>query len=611
MAETFGLLLLTGLTVETAAGTAAVGALTIGATGISVATVVGTAALLGTSIAVAYATQPGVPKPSEAGGTQAMKQAIAPRPFGYGRCRLAGAYMLYESDALYSYDVVALHQGRIGGIVHYFLNEDLVWLNASSYVARIADPSTGSRYGTSVQPISNVLIEHRLGLGTETAYVEVVSALPELWSNDHRGDGVASLLLRCKRTDGVAEFTTAFPRGLPKLSVVADLAPVFDPRNPAHDREDPDTWAVSSNSVLNLLDYLTNPERGGPGQDWDVLVQPVLAALMAEADICDEPVTRADGSTEPRYTCNGRAFLNTDPADVQAAILATCDGWMCERGDGTLALTVGKYRAPTVTIAARHILGLSVERGVPDEDVVNEFQITWTAPGNDYREAPGAPWRDLASIAEIGRVRSRPLQLTWVQSHSQARRLAKRAMARQTASLRGTLLVSLFGVRALGERWLRVQDGDTADLSDAVVEVTRAKVDLANARVELDYVLVNPNEIEAFDAAQEEGETPTFDSRLTPTPTGATWSASGGAIRVLINEPPGARTDLTFAVEYKLAAADTWTRQVFTTPVDLGATLQMTTAVVPAGTYDVRIASIGAGAGGALSPWTTEDSVVI
>lgn len=598
MAETIGLVILSTLTAEaTAWGTVAVVSSTA-------ATVVGTGVLLGGALALSYLVKPDVPKPND--GTQPLKQAIPPRPFGYGRCRISGSYMLFENPEYgapgdeYSYDVLALHQGEIGGIVHYFLNEDLVYLDGSDLVFHFANDDD-RRYG--IDGTQAVLIETRLGLDTETAYTTVTAALPELWTSAHRGDGIASLMLRCRANSNLENFPKTFPRGLPKPSVVADLSAVYDPRI--------DDFTVSTNPVLQLLDYLTSEDRG-LGLDWDDVIEPVDDGLMDEADICDELVTKADGSTEKRYQSSGWAYLTTDPAEVIGALLASCDGWMAEAGDGTLVLKVGKYRAPTITLTDDHIVGFSIDHGVPDEEVVNEIRFSFTAPGNDYRAADGNAFQDAASIAEIGRIRSRSQSYDWVQSHSQCRRLAKRAMARSVATMRGSLVTSLYGLQVLGQRWVKVQSGEIDDLSDAVIEISRAKVDIQNARVAFEWTLVNPNAIDAWDAATEEGTAPTFDSQLTPLPRNATVSSpGGGVIRVVIDEPPGGRTDLTYAVEYKLAAASVWTRQVFASPTDLGDTLQMDTIALPAGTYHVRVASIGAGAGGALSPWTTTDSIVL
>ncbi len=604
MAEAVGYLVLYGLEAAGAVGSAAaVGGATV-FTGLTVAGAVGTAAILGVSVAVAFATAPKVPSAGGQGGSQPIRQAIPPRPFGYGRARLAGAYVLYEAklDGNESLDVLALHQGRIAGIVHHYLGDDLIGLNGSSFVADGFNFSPDDLRYAANNIEDQIQIKTRLGAATETAYAEIIASLPTLWTADHRGDGVASLMMICL-DEPAATFAEVYPRGLPKPSVVADLSPIWDPRDLAQEREDPDTWEVSSNPVLQLLDYLTHDDRG-PALDY-ALIEPVLDDWMAEADLCDAAVDKADGSTEPRYKSDGWAFLSTDPAEVLGAILATCDGWLAEAGDGTLTLTVGSYRAPSITLTDDHIVGFALQKGMADEDIVNEVQFTYTAPQANWRDVPGVSMRDEESIAEIGAVRSERLELTWVQSHAQGRRLAKRKLARNQAPARGTLTVGLYGLKCLGQRWVGVRSRLIADLANAVIEISKVRIDLANARVTLDWTLVNPNEIDAWDAAEEEGDPPAYF----PVPENVTAAdaGAGNQINVEFDALDPAEPWLYYVVERRVGTSGPWTRQVFAptfnagspgtiTPAytDIGgARFRLQTAAVGAGTYSVRVAATG------------------
>lgn len=600
MAEAVGALIFYGL--ETAGVVAAgTGATTIFA-GLTVATAVGAAAVLGVSAAVAFANAPKVPKSGEAGFAQPIRQAIPPRPFGYGRSRVAGAYMLFEVDPsnFTSIDVVALHQGRIAGVVHHYLNEDIVGVNpgTNAVVALHTGEVTEdeNRYGAFTGDL--VFIETRQGLATETAYTSVASALPALWSSAHRGDGLASLALRCLNV-GAGDVPAVYPRGLPKPSIVGDLSPIWDPRDPAQDRDDPDTWGVSSNPVLQLLDYLTHEDRG-PALDYETFIAPVIDEWMAEADICDEAVAKADGSTEPRYRSDGWAFLSTDPAEVIRAILSTCDGWLAEGGDGTLRLKVGLFRDPRsiaggVVLNDDHIVGFTIDTGVADESVINEVQFTYTAPQSNWREVAGVSTRDEASIAELGRVRSERLELTWVQSHSQGRRLSKRKLLRNQATSRGQLVTGLYGLKALGERWVGVRSRLITDLANAVIEISKVRIDLANARVTLDWTLVNPNEIDAWDPEEEEGTPPNYF----PVPENVTAAdaGAGNEINVEFDELDPAQPWLYYVVDYRAGSSGPWTREVFHARTYLtgvgGGRVRLQTSSVPPGTYALRIAATG------------------
>lgn len=600
MAEAVGILLLEAVGVVGAESTILI-------PGLSLAGAVGGAALIGGSIAASYLLQstPEVPKPTD--GTQVLKQGMPPRIFGYGRARLAGAYMLYETGTDgYSYDVMALHWGRIHGFVCFYLHDDLVNFSNGVLGGGVVSiqTSTGNdgrysstNYNGSAQ---DCYLDVRKGAATETHYTTVVAGLPEMWTTSHRGDGIASALLRCGPTafDNVMHL---WPRGLPKLSVVADLSPVYDPRSPANSRLPSTTWSISYNPVLQLIDYLTGDR--GPQLDWDECIAPVLDELMAEANYCDELVTLADGHSEPRYQSHGWAYATTDPADVIATILATCDGWFAERGDGTISIKVGRYRTPTVTFTDAHILGYSIDKGVPDEEVVNEQRFTYTPPQNHYREAQGDPWQDSASISEIGRVRSRTMALTWVHSHTQARRLAKRAMSRHQATIRGTLQTTLYGLAGLGERWIAVQSDTLSDLANAVIEITRARIDLANAVVSFDFVLVNPNEIDAWDPDTEEGSAPDF----LPVPViSVTATGSAGSQRANISFSDPNMDHLSWRVEYKRASDPSWFGQTFATYA-----LPLQTVTLSPGTWFVRCAASAPQGTNVLGNWSALGSVVI
>jgi hypothetical protein len=594
MAETIGLIILGGLeSVGVVESAAALGATTIFGS-LTVATAVGATALLGVSVAVAFATRPDVPKPSD--GSQPIKQAIPPRPFGYGRCRLAGAYMLYEVDpsTKASWDVLAFHQGKIEAIVGYYLNDDLVALNDSGVVDDVLNaPSNDQRYGVGTAS-TLVTIKANLGLDTETAFADVIAAVPTLWTSAHRGDGVASFYMKCAQVSP-SSVLTFYPRGLPRPSVIADLSPIWDPRDEAQDPDDPDTWAVSSNPVLQLLDYLTNART--LGLSYADLIEPVIDAWMAQADICDESVNKLDGSTEPRYKSDGWAFLSTDPAEIIAALLATCDGWLAENGDGTLTLKVGKYSAPSVTFTDDHILGFSIDKGVPDEEFINEMQFSYNAPEGHYKEGPGVAFRDETSISEVGRVKSQSLTLAWVQSHAQGRRLAKRALARAQATVRGQIVTNLYGIKGLGERWIGVQSRTITDLSDAVIEISgKAQIDLANGRITYDFTLVNTNTIDAWDETTEEGDPPSYFPEFASL---AVTDNGGGThkIKVQFTAPDPSTDWLEYILDYRLGSSGAWTREIIASLNEgggytvSGGKVTILSSAVGAGTYQVRVAA--------------------
>lgn len=496
MPETIGLLILSAIGV---ADFVIIGTVTLSA-------VIGAVAIAAVAIGLQMLLAKGMPKQDD--GSQALRQTIPARIGAYGRVRLGGRYMLYEEHNGVSLDILALVGGKITGFEKYFLNDDEVTLAVDGVV----QAGTDGRYGKGL-----LQIRTRLGEATETAYPEVVDVLAgDVWTNDHRGDGIASAMLRCTSTDA-EEFQEIYPHGLPQPSFVIAGYAVWDPRDAGQSRADPSTWVFSTNPVLQLLDYLTHPDHG-MALDYDTLIAPVIDEWAAEADLCDALVARVSGSHK-RYESNGWFTFDTKPEDVIGSLLSTCDGWMAERGDGTLAIKVGVYRGPNApTIKAKHVLAFTASYGVPDEERVNELTLSFISPDHDYKDTPLTPWRDEDDISESGRVRSQALSMGWVQSYPQVRRLAKRAMARLKPTLRGSIVTTLYGLVHLGERWVRVQYPTVSGLEDAVVEIQKADIDLMAGRITFEWVKIDPDTIDAWTPATEEGPPPPEPEKLTKLP---------------------------------------------------------------------------------------------
>jgi hypothetical protein len=597
---------------------AGVGLFAFFGTTVTLGAVVGGAILIAGSIglqlllrqSVSPGMAPGSPAlPGPDSGHQALRQAIPSRISGYGESvRIAGSFMLYEEALGISWDIQALFFGQLTSINGYYLHDDVVEVDGSGIVQTLGD----GRYTGGV-----ITIKTRLGLNAETAYSEVTAALPAIWDSTYKGNGIASAMMRCESTADPTTWHNTYPRGLPQLSVVASLLAIFDPRGPV--------TQVSNNPVLQLIDFLTNDDRG-MGLAYDTLIAPVIGVLMAEANLCDDFVTTAAGGTERRYTSRGTFPLDSDPANVVNTILDTCDGWISENGDGTLALKVGVYRAPSFVLEAEHIKGFSLQKGMADEEVVNELTIDYTAADADYKTVPGQPWQDAVSIAELGRIRSQRFALPWVYSHAQSRRLAKRRMAQLNAPIRGTIITSLFGLQALGERWIQVAASEaSADLTDLVIEVRGITIDLLNAQCTFKFVSVNPNGIDAWTPATEEGSAPTIPSKLVTPPPPVPQNIEvfpigdfeplppAGTFVVTIDDP--GRADLTLQSAWRVnGSGDPFVNDPLTAPTiqseyDGRLGIRGGFAIASPGTYEVKVRSFGpAGAGSAFS---SSDTVVI
>lgn len=537
-----------------------------------------------------------------------LRQAIPPRRAGYGRARISGAYLLFEEMEGVSYDTLAIHDGKIDGIEEHYLHDDLVTLNENHVVQELAD----GRYHAGGDPDTPgggiIRFETALGEDTETPNPWFIAALGDIWTADHRGDGIARIDLRCRSVKS-EDFSWVYPFGLPQPSVVARLQPVFDPRDPAQDVNDRSTWVWSKNPVLHLLHYLI-VERG---YNYARRIFPAIDTWIRAADVCDEDIAKDGGGTEKLYEQGGVFNRETPPATVIATMLASFDGWMGERGDGALQVFAGRYYAPTITIGEKHILDYTVQRFVVDEEAVNELIGKFTDPENNWSEAEAEPWRDEDDIIARGKTRSRPIDLFWVQSASQVRRLLKRQMIR-AQGLRMSIRTTLYGLAALGHRYVRVQNPELEATADIVCQVERMRIDLMSMSVELDLVAIDPF-IDAWDPSEEEGDGAGSGEviEITPPPEMEDITAApaftGSSARVTITFADPDRDDYMFAIRWRVqdegGEPGPWEELVTTDADSDGGTITLASRIVALDTvYDVQAAFIFAT--GNYSDWAPE-----
>lgn len=553
-----------------------------------------------------------------------LKQAIPDRQSGYGLARLSGPYMLFEARDTAgatigghhekgggaSFDVIALHDGRIDGIETIFLHDDIVTLDVNGRV----QPPTGTR-----KYASRILIDTRDGLATETAYARTSTYLSDLWTSAHRGDGIASLEMICWQSKP-QNMSKDYPNGLPQPSVAARLLRVYDPRlNGLTTQGDPDNWQWSENPVAHLLDYLTSSAHG-MGLDFSTYIVPEIDAWVRAANVCDEQVRVEYGVYENRYRAGGVFKHTTNPADVIGQNISTFDGWLAQKPNGALTVLAGKYYEPTVTLTDDHVLGYTIQHFQADENAVNELRPTFTSADNKYVENDAGAWRDEDDIAARGKVLSQTMPLPWVPSGTQSLRLAKRQMSRLSAPLRGTLKTNLYGMNALGERFLRIQVAENRDLHDIAVEVADIEFDPASLSFTITWVEADPD-IDEWTTAEQEwalAQLPAPPTRTDPAvdPTLAvitaifgnyvpgTGNGLGTQLQVTVDAPVA--NDVEWLLRWREQGTTDWHESSYSDIPD-GDTIDLLTGFVTAtGTIEVEVAYQTAGA---TSDWSAPFTV--
>jgi len=175
-----------------------------------------------------------------------------------------------------------------------------------------------------------------------------------------------------------------------------------------------------------------------------------------------------------------------------------------------LALKVGVYRAPTDdAISGKQILGFTnIQFGQTDEQTVNQVDFTFTDPDQAFATSQPDPYRDEDAISESGVVRSKQLDLKWVQSSSQASRLAARALLRINPSITCSIVTDLTALDWVGQRWVPIKYPFIAGLENCVMENQGAEIDLAAGRIAFNFNLAVPTKIEDWNPVTDEKPAP-------------------------------------------------------------------------------------------------------
>jgi hypothetical protein len=486
------------------------------------------------------------PKPDTQDGKIPFRQPIQPRGYGYGATRVAGATMYHEAvggNGGKLLIVQALLSHPCDSYLTYYLHEDEVEFYSGAKVQKV----DGSKGYTD-----KVFLYTRLGAIPETAVSEIFAATitGSQWTANHRGDGITYIAMRCDDADEDSQ-AKKFPNGKPIVSAAIATRKVYDPRavSPSQDPADESTWVYSDNPVLCILHFLCFNEFGFQ-RDYDTSILPYVDSWIAAADNCDEQVALFGGGTENRYRLGGNATTEHAQRAVLGQMLAACDGWMVDRGDGGIDIRVGVFEEPTIILTDDDIVGFDLPYGIADEEVVNRLDATFTEPNNKYTEAEVEPWQNEADQASRGMVREHRFELKWVPSPTQTRRLSKREYTRLQEPLRGTLDIRLNAIDAVYARWIRVQSATIPQLADKVIENRAGHLSLLTGALRIAFI-GSGSHIDDWTPETDEGDlpvtpTPLTEQELTP-PTNVTidyiefTNADGGivrALRVVFDEPP-------------------------------------------------------------------------
>lgn len=544
----------------------------------------------------------------------AIKTSRPPRVSAYGRSRLYGAYILYETAPNgTAVDVYVMHEGKIDGIEARYLGDETINLAGNT-----VQEGDDGRYRDG-----SVKIYTTDGSVPGPGLPAIDALLPDdVWRATHRGDGVVLVGVTAASVKA-DKFQETYPASsVPVPSIVARWQRCPDPA--ALDPLNEANWTWTENPVRQLLHYKLVREGPYPPvrrasalfeselrrvrqEWWNQKIAPTRDYWITAAAHCDELVPLKAGGTERRYR-SAVAHKHTDEHKGPIGnFLATFDGWLAPRADGALVIYSGRFVPPsplTDLIGPEHILSYSWEGGAADDDrATNEIICNYISPEHDYNMVEADAWRDEADIAARGKILSSGLEAQ-IPSHGQSRRLAKRRMARALARNRGSITTNIAGRHARGKRfiWLRIIEAGTT-FYDGPAEIVSCRRAMRGG-LSFEWVAADPN-VDLWNPAFEEGEPAAIGNRVPQTALPAaeilSTTLTDSTLSVDVSSP--GRADLTWYAQIRQQGATVWGPAMEWPDIDVGDPVELQANI---GTYsgiiELQVAyEIG---DGRTSPWS-------
>jgi len=234
-----------------------------------------------------------------------------------------------------------------------------------------------------------------------------------------------------------------FPSGIPDTRfVVRGRNDVYDPRT--------GTAVYSANTALHLLWFLR--ARCGVPDD-----EIVFETFASAANVCDEALTNADGSTSQRYRSGCVIGADEQRTGVLQKLEAACGGHLIRVG-GRWMLQAGAYYGPyDFEITEDMVIGTVTGSTEPTNDsAINTVRGTFIDPSQswtetDYPEVSVAEW-----IVEDGGEAAETLTYSYVTNPYQAQRLANMELRRRRAGGAISIPMNFAGYNCRPGRVVRV-----------------------------------------------------------------------------------------------------------------------------------------------------------
>lgn len=419
--------------------------------------------------------KPEAPKPED--GKFNLKQSVPPLVYVLGQVKKAGDYAFLEETGGTAYHITVLAAHKIEAYVSHWLHDEVTTLDGTGLVIEPSHFNLSVRFYT------------RQGASASTAYSDFVGSFPSIWTNDHRGDGLATVAMIVNSVSAEALQST-YPSGMPQhQAIIQGHSELVDPRT--------GMAGYSTNIAIFRYWHLTHPVGGKLSMS--DMYQPDWAHA---ANVCGQEVTNRTGGTEFRYHGGFWFRANNDPVQVGRLMDQAAELVIYERPDGKIGVHAGEFVEPDIRLTASDILHINFDPNMRRGTNVLAVRGHYTAPDKGYNTADAAIYGDPYPSEDE---RTKTVENQIVQSHNHISRLQKLAYIRANAP-RVKILAHFEPARNVPyRRFVRVHL--PPKMNEAVVEITgRPTLSLRSLTYEFEGIVVPGALLYLFNALTEEGE---------------------------------------------------------------------------------------------------------
>lgn len=373
------------------------------------------------------------------------KGSEGPGRYATGRVEL-GARMGFGNTAGYDIFRLLLHCfGPIAAVEEYFYDGREITVEANG---EVSSPPWAKPNGSWLN------VKTKLGTGSETAWPDLISHFPTLWTANHRVRGIGQTLLHAVNPGTAHEkFLRLYQGGIKELRLRARVGLFYDPRTAST------AWTI--NGVLQCLHWFRMlPGITDSAIDFDDIG---LVATQGEA-----LVPTATGP-EPRCQMSG-GWEGPLTSDIVMDMLESC-------GLEVRTTATGKYTfafieddpANELTLYSQHIIDIYPQAGPEGAKRPNKCTLRYFSPERRYEMAEvdlsNAPWaRVEAEIDKYGELEF-PVDLVFCCDASQAQRIARRLFHMARADF-GVVKTKFSGLAEWGGRIVTLEIPDVGEIFD-------------------------------------------------------------------------------------------------------------------------------------------------